>query len=66
MPRSDMVRKIIEFGRQKGFVTFDELNELLPATTTAPEGIEAVMEFLSDEGIDRHRRGSIAGISYAY
>jgi Sigma-70 factor, region 1.1 len=52
MPRSDIIRKAIELGRQKGFVTFDELNELLPSTTTAPEDIEAVMAALSDEGIN--------------
>jgi RNA polymerase primary sigma factor len=48
----DVIRNAIELGRQKGFVTFDELNELLPATTTAPEDIEAVMAALSDEGIN--------------
>ena len=50
MPGSDVVRKAIELGRQKGFLTFGELNELLPSTT-APEDIEAVMTALSDEGI---------------
>jgi hypothetical protein len=34
-----------------GFVTFNQLNELLPSTTTAPEDIEALLEALSDEGI---------------
>ena len=52
MPRSDIVRKAIELGRQKGFVTFNELDELLPSTTTTPEYIEALMEALSDEGIN--------------
>ena len=52
MPRSDIVRKAIELGRDKGFVTFDELNELLPSTTTSPEYIEAVITALSDEGIN--------------
>ena len=50
MPRGDIIRRVIEFGRQRGFVTFGELNELLPSTT-APEDIEAVMTALSDEGI---------------
>ena len=50
MPRSDIIRKAIELGRQKGFVTFGELNGLVPSTTT-PEDIEAVMTALSDEGI---------------
>jgi hypothetical protein len=52
MPRSDIIGKAVELGRQKGFVTFGELNELLPSTTTSPEYIEAVMEALSDEGIN--------------
>jgi RNA polymerase primary sigma factor len=51
MPRGDTIRKAIEFGRQRGFVTFDEFNELLPSTTAAPEDIEAVMTALSNEGI---------------
>jgi Sigma-70 factor, region 1.1 len=52
MPRNDIIRKAIELGRDKGFVTFDELNELLPSTMTAPEDIEAVVMALSDEGIN--------------
>jgi len=52
MPRGGIIRKVIEFGRGRGFVTFDELNELLPSTATTPEDIEAVMAALSDEGID--------------
>jgi hypothetical protein len=52
MPRSDIVRKAIALGRDKGFVTFGELNELWPSTMTEPEDIEAVMKALSDEGIN--------------
>jgi RNA polymerase primary sigma factor len=52
MPRSDIVRKAIALGRDKDFVTFGELNELLPSTTTSPEYIEAVITALSDEGIN--------------
>jgi sigma-70-like protein len=52
MQRSEIIRKAIELGRPRGFVTFDQLNELLPSTTTAPEDIEAVMEALRDEEIN--------------
>jgi RNA polymerase primary sigma factor len=52
MGRQGIIQKAIELGRQRGFVTFDELNELLPSATTEPEDIEAVMEALSDEGIN--------------
>jgi RNA polymerase primary sigma factor len=52
MLRSDIIRKAVELGRQKGFVTFGELNELLPSSTIAPEDIEDVMAALSEEGIN--------------
>jgi hypothetical protein len=52
MPERDIVRKAIELGRDKGFVTFRELNEIWPSTMTEPEDIEAVMAALSDEGIN--------------
>jgi hypothetical protein len=52
MPRSDVLRKAIALGRDKGFVTFGELNELWPSTLTEPEDIEAVLAALSDEGIN--------------
>ena len=52
MPRSDIVRKAIALGRDKGFVTFNELNELWPSTLTEPEDIEAVLKALNDEGIN--------------
>ncbi|MET4255365.1 hypothetical protein ABIC09_000287 [Bradyrhizobium sp. S3.12.5] len=42
----------LELGRPTGVVTFDQLNDLLPSATMAPEDIEAVMQALSDEGIN--------------
>ena len=47
-----MIQKAIELGRLTGFVTFDQLNELLPSATTEPEDIVALMEALSDAGIN--------------
>lgn len=52
MIRQSMIQRIIELYRQRGFVTFDQLNALLPSATTEPEDIEAIMEALSDEGIN--------------
>lgn len=51
MDHRDIIRRAIELARQTGVVTFDQLNELLPSTTTEPEDIEALMEALSDAGI---------------
>ena len=52
MGRQGITQKVIELGRLRGFVTFDQLNDLLPSATTEPEDIEAVMEALSEEGIN--------------
>jgi len=52
MRRNEIIRKAIELGRMRGFVTFDELNELCPSDTMEPEDIEAILEALSDEGIN--------------
>ena len=52
MGRQDIIQKVIELGRLRGFVTFDQLNELLPSATTEPEDIEVLLEALRDEGIN--------------
>jgi RNA polymerase primary sigma factor len=52
MGRQDIIQKVIELGRLRGFVTFDQLNELLPSATTEPEDIEVLMEALRGEGIN--------------
>jgi hypothetical protein len=47
MELQDLIRRVIEIGHRRGFVTFDQINELMPSTTTAPEDIETLMEALS-------------------
>ena len=37
MKLSEIIRAAIEIGRRNGFVTFDQLNELMPAATIEPE-----------------------------
>jgi RNA polymerase primary sigma factor len=51
MKLSEIIRAAILIGRRDGFVTFDQLNELLPTATTEPEDIEAVLLALSEEKI---------------
>ena len=51
--RSDIIRKALELGRMRGFVTFDQLDELVSLEMTAPEDIEALLGALSDEGLAR-------------
>jgi hypothetical protein len=52
MGRQDIIQKVIELGRLRGFVTFDQLNEPLHSATTEPEDIEVLLEALRDEGIN--------------
>lgn len=45
------VEKIIALGRQKGFLTYDEVNDLLPEEISSSEEIEEIFEILGREEI---------------
>ncbi|HWW46880.1 MAG TPA: RNA polymerase sigma factor RpoD [Xanthobacteraceae bacterium] len=45
------VKRMIKQAKKRGFVTFDQLNEVLPSDQTSPEQIEDIMAMLSDMGI---------------
>jgi len=46
------VKKMIKQAKKRGFVTFDQLNDVLPSDQTSPEQIEDIMAMLSDMGIN--------------
>lgn len=46
------VKKMIATSRERGYVTYDELNEVLPPNQVSSEQIEDVMSMLSDMGIN--------------
>ncbi|MGO4711487.1 RNA polymerase sigma factor RpoD [Bradyrhizobium sp. 2TAF24] len=46
------VKKMIKQAKKRGFVTFDQLNDVLPSDQTSPEQIEDIMALLSDMGIN--------------
>jgi RNA polymerase primary sigma factor len=46
------VKKMIKQAKKRGFVTFDQLNEVLPSDSISSEQIEDVMSMLSDMGIN--------------
>ncbi|MGY4329941.1 RNA polymerase primary sigma factor [Bradyrhizobium sp. LB7.2] len=46
------MKKMIKQAKKRGFVTFDQLNEVLPSDQTSPEQIEDIMSMLSDMGIN--------------
>jgi hypothetical protein len=49
-----IIRRAVEIGDQHGFITFDQINELIPpsADRLEPEAIEALMDALSAHGIN--------------
>ncbi|MBI4826941.1 MAG: sigma-70 family RNA polymerase sigma factor [Nitrospirae bacterium] len=52
MKERDIVDEIIEVGKKKGVLTYDEINEALPSEFFSPDEIEDLMDLLQDMGID--------------
>ena len=54
MNLSAIIGRAIEIGDQHGFITFDQINELVPSSVDRleTEAIEALFEALSARGID--------------
>ena len=49
---SNEVKHLIDIGIEKGFLTSDEINDLLPRNIFSPEDIEDVFDYLSEADID--------------
>jgi len=45
------VEKIIALAKQKGFVTYDEVNDLLPDEVSSSEDIDKIFELLTEEDV---------------
>ena len=45
------MEKIIALGRQKGYLTYDEVNDLLPQDVSSSEDIDRLFELLGNEDI---------------
>ncbi len=45
------VEKIIALGRQKGYLTYDEVNDLLPHDVSSSEDIDQIFDILGNEDI---------------
>ena len=51
--RFDEVRQLIIIGKEKGFLLYDEVNDLLPAElTSSPEDLDELMSIFAAAGID--------------
>jgi RNA polymerase primary sigma factor len=46
------IKKLIDMGVQRGYLTFIEVNELLPPEIITPDAIDEVMNLLSENEIE--------------
>ena len=46
------VKKLLELGKSRGVLTYEEVNDLIPTDITDIKQVDAVMEFLSDNDIE--------------
>jgi RNA polymerase primary sigma factor len=50
--RSKEIKKLLDMGVQRGFLTYIEVNELLPADMLQPESIDDIMNLLGENEIE--------------
>ena len=48
---SDEVEKLLEMGKEKEYLTFDDINRLLPAELNSADDIEAIFDVIGAQGI---------------
>jgi RNA polymerase primary sigma factor len=51
MKEKDVFDELIEAGKKRGVLTYDEINEALPSEFFTPDEIEDLMDLLSDMGV---------------
>ncbi len=50
--KTDDVKNLIDLGREKGFLTYEEVNDVLPPDVTSPEVIDDIMVLFNDMDIE--------------
>src|ERR1700682_1638548 len=48
----DEVRQLINIGKEKGYLLYDEVNELLPADITSPDELDDLFSTFGSAGIE--------------
>ena len=51
MKERDIFEEIVNLGKRRGVLTYDEINEALPSELFSPNEIEDLMDVLSDMGV---------------
>ncbi len=48
----DDIQKLIDTGKEKGYLTYDQVNDLLPGDIHSPDDLEDLLTTISTQGID--------------
>ena len=48
----DQVNKLISLGKEKGYLLYDEVNDLLPSDVHSPEDLNDLLSMFDNEGIE--------------
>jgi len=48
----DLEEKLIESGKEKGYLTYGEVNDLLPGDITSPDDLDDLLTTINTQGID--------------
>ncbi|HSW64292.1 MAG TPA: sigma-70 family RNA polymerase sigma factor [Dissulfurispiraceae bacterium] len=51
MKEKDIFEEIVNIGKRRGVITYDEINEALPSEYFSPDELEDLMDVLSDMGV---------------
>jgi len=51
-PRTEQVKQLIDIGKQKGFLTYDQVNNVLPPKTVSSDQIDDLMMMFGEMDID--------------
>lgn len=52
MTKNEIFEEIIELGKKRGTLTYDEINDALPSEFSSPEEIEELLDLIEDMGIE--------------
>ena len=60
----DDIEKLIDTGKEKGYLTYGEVNDLLPGDITTPDDLDDLLTTINTQGIDVLSGDKFAGVSW--
>ena len=64
MKREQDVKRLVDLGRERGYLTYDQVSDMLPADTVSPEQLDDVMSIFGEmdiEVVDADSRMALTG-----